>query len=42
MYLCVPECLCPDPGSLQEKGRQRELELVFLLLPRLVVALMNI
>jgi hypothetical protein len=35
-------CLCVGPGSLLEKGRRWELELALLLLPRLVVALMNI
>lgn len=42
LYLYVPECPCLGPGSLQEKGRQRELELALFLLSRLVVASMNI
>lgn len=42
LYLYVPECPCMGPGSLQEEGRHRELELALFLLLWLLVASMNI
>lgn len=42
LCICVPECPRLGSESLQEEGRYRELELALLLLPRLVVASMNI
>lgn len=42
VYLYVPECPCMGPGSLQEEGRHRELELALFLLLWLLVASMNI
>lgn len=42
LCLYVPKCPCMGPGSLQEEGRHRELELPFFLPLWLLVASMNI